>query len=158
MSLRKVIGLGGALVLSAAVALPGHAAPAPRSSSAEYQGPAGVWFGTGDGTAGAIACVEQRGCLSIPIPDGATSANVEIQDASGQPVLALAGASTADSGHSVCGATSEPLELPLQSATEDDEGERYLYVVVVAGLCEDGTPSLPTTGTVVATFGTAGTP
>lgn len=86
----------------------------------------------------------------IPTQPGMTYIKIEVQDASGQKVGGFISQQDADGDTfgdgfgNFCGAHPEPIPLELASAPVD--------LSMTAGTCTDGSPSVVTSGKVIATF------
>ena len=78
----------------------------------------------------------------IPVGASDTSASLQASDATGLPVYVMVTQDMTIVGR-FCGATDSPLSI---------EPGTPLRIFVMAGTCDDGTPSLPTAGTVTATL------
>lgn len=84
------------------------------------------------------------GVITSPVklsPGPGRFLSLTIEDESGGKVSAHI--RNADSTVAICGETEKPIRVRPNFETE---------VLLFAGLCEDGTPSMPTTGTITATF------
>ena len=98
-----------------------------------------------NGGAPAFACKQ-----IIPTQPGMTYLKIEVQDASGQNAGGFISQQDADGDGfgdgfgDFCGAHAEPIPLEVASGPVD--------LSMTAGTCTDGSPSIITSGTVVATF------
>ena len=98
-----------------------------------------------NGGAPAFACKEL-----IPTLPGMTHIKIEVQDASGQNAGGFISQQDADGDGfgdvfgNFCGAHEEAIPLQVESGP--------VGLSMTAGTCTDGSPSIVTTGTVIATF------
>lgn len=134
-----------ALILIGTVSGTGMARPVtqPRTVEARYATPA-LGASPEEGTrAYYYDCSNGIGCAILKLGPKDRLAQIEIEDAAGQPVQGIV--------HTVpgfqeigrfCGSTEEPWATG---------GADELVVHVVSGTCRDGTPSAATTGVVRAT-------
>lgn len=147
-----------ALVLAAVIMATALAAPAsgrrPRRAMLPYRfTDPGVHVGA-PGFSGA-GVYDRGGTYEFRLRDGETAVSVMVLDDTERPVSGLVAQWTTDYhagnaavGHAVtyekfCGRTDAPVEV---------EPDVTVHVVLQKGACEDGTPSVPTTGDVVVDF------
>jgi hypothetical protein len=125
----------------------------PREMSLPYAGPAyGASISTpvpSSTVAGycdpGIPQPPSKGCVRFPVQRGDRFVSLRIDDVTTLPVLGVAVDSHGRVLGLFCGATERPLQLPPDSAHVD--------VWAVAGNCPSvAQPSVPTTGTITATF------
>ena len=81
---------------------------------------------------------------NIPVEKGEWYIKVEIKDDSGQMVAGKIAQGTAATFGPFCGAHKEPVKIV--------ESTPIYGIYAFSGTCEDGTPSVMTTGTVKVTF------
>lgn len=153
--MRKVlVTLGVAVMISVgAAATPAGAARDAREMSLPYVGPAyGASISTpvpSSTVAGycdpGIPQPPSKGCVRFPIKRGDRFVSLRVDDVTTLPVLGIAVDSHGRVLGLFCGATEVPLQLPPDAAHVD--------VWAVAGNCPSvAQPSVPTTGTITATF------
>jgi hypothetical protein len=86
-----------------------------------------------------------NGCVRFPVRTGDSLLSIRIDDLSTQPVLGAAVDSHGQVLGIFCGATEKPFQL--------HSGTAFVDVWAVAGNCPSvARPSIPTTGTITATF------
>jgi hypothetical protein len=140
---RIATALVPAMVVLSALAASAHGAPTGRRVEQGEYAAAGVYGAVGLSAAG------QENLGGVRFAAGPERfVSVTVTDKTGQPVLAeVTQDYNADNGpdlvHVICGSTQGPVRIK-----PDYEMRVYVY----AGTCEDGSTSVPTTGTVTATF------
>jgi hypothetical protein len=142
-------GLMATALVLALSAAPVQARPY-RQVDAGYSAPGALWLYGADAGAGVFyGCANGNGCVTFPIPAGATSVEIEIADQSGFPTLGIVSGVEDSEASFVCGTSGGPLTL-----LEEIDGEPLteITVVLATGTCLDGTPSVATSGEVTATF------
>lgn len=145
--------LAGAMIAPADAAKKKKKKPVKTERVVEvtYQG-AGIGIAT-PGPSGGIcpfSDYENQECIEIPLELGEKYIKVELKDAAGQKVAGfisqgdIDGDGIGDLYGEYCGAHEEPVEMLSESAP--------VRVSFYNGTCKDGTPSIATTGTIIATF------
>lgn len=141
------------LVTAGAATAPAGAARAAREAALPYVGPAyAVSMSTpipSSTTTGycdpGTAQPPSNGCVRFPVKRGDLFLSLRIDDLTTLPVLGAAVDSHGQLLGLFCGATEKPFQL--------HSGTSYVDVWVVAGNCPSvAQPSVPTTGTISATF------
>ena len=141
------------LVTAGAAASPAGVARGARETALPYVGPAyGVSVSTpmpSSTLAGycdpGTAQPPSNGCVRFPVKRGDSYLSLRIDDATKLPVLGAAVDSNGEVLGLFCGATEDPFRIP--------SGAAFVDVWAVAGNCPSvAQPSVPTTGTITATF------
>jgi hypothetical protein len=147
--------LAGAYVGPAEAAKKKKKAKAPvkveRVVEVEYQGPGiGIASPAASGGICPFGDYENQECIEIPLQLGEKYVKVEMTDATGQKVAGFVSQGDTD-GDGVgnlygdfCGAHEESVEMLSES--------NPLRVSFYNGFCDNGTPSVATTGTIKVTF------
>ena len=148
--MRKTLSLAVAVGLVAAIANPqAHAArkrPKPRIVEQEYTATQGFQIGYESTPAAYVGKCDdpdtEPGCVRIRMRRGETSLTIEVRDLSGQPVNAYVWDANGGELATVCGSSKKRIRAA-----------GFVDVWPTGGTCwEEPTPSVPTTGTVVATI------
>jgi hypothetical protein len=150
---KAFVAIGAAALIAAGVAPANGASRGVRETSLEYVGPAyGVSISTpvpSSTIAGfcdpGIPHPPSKGCVRFSIMKGERFVALSIEDVTTLPVLGVAVDSHGRVLKVFCGATDGRLQLPPDAA--------HIDVWAMAGNCPDVvTPSVPTTGTITASF------
>lgn len=151
---KLVVTIGATLLVTAGAApSPAGAARGAREATLPYAGPAyavSVSTPIPSSTLGGYcdpgtAQPPSNGCVRFPVKKGDHFLSLRIEDLTTLPVLGAAVDSHGQVLGLFCGATEKPFQLL--------SGTAYIDVWAVAGNCPSVTqPSVPTTGTITATF------
>lgn len=124
----------------------GAGRPKVRMASAPYTGALAALVGTSTTPNAYVGDCDPNadsGCVRFEIRRGERYLTLKVEDQTGLPVYAVAFAPDGSEVGEVCGSSDEPIAAP----------GGYVDVWVTAGACYGSTsPSLPTTGTVQASF------
>ncbi len=141
------------LVTAGAVVAPAGAARGTREATLPYAGPAYAASVSTPLPSSTLAGYcdpgtaqpPSNGCVRFPLKRGDLYLSLRIDDATSLPVLGAVVDSNGQVLGFFCGATEEPFRLP--------SGTSYVDVWAVAGNCPSvAQASVPTTGTITATF------
>jgi hypothetical protein len=140
---KRVIAIAVVLIVAGLVT-PGHSrGRTERTETLEYVGASGVNVNTVTAFE-LVRCAQALpGCVAFETTPKDRWMTVEIEDATGGAVFALASQEID---------TSYYENICSKSKTFKIGGGLPVYVWVLTGVCEDNTPSTVTTGTVTATF------
>lgn len=151
--MKKLLAVVLTILLSSVAGTAAGAGRQSRKVTLAYEHPAvALGIGTPMGThTGAGYCDPEtapppanQGCLRLKIRGSDRSVDIEIKDAHGLPVQGWLVDATGRVMSTVCGATESSIDLGYTP---------YVDLWLVAGTCAGGTwPSVPTIGTITATF------
>lgn len=150
---KLFVTIGATLLVAAGAASPAGAARGAREVVLPYVGPAYAvsvstplpsWTMAGYCDPGTTE-PPSNGCVRFPVKRNDRYLSLRIDDSTGQPVLGTAVDSNGEVLGRFCGATEQPFQLI--------SGAAFVDVWAVAGNCPSvAQPSVPTTGTITATF------